>query len=295
MVRTRLATDGHRSELDGQNPGGSDSCHANAQPPRDENPSRADKTHETPSPPTEAPKDQKLVRQETKTGEAFPSSEESEQREKNTRKGKGRGRGRRATPGRGRGRGRGRKNTVPTKPDNKKPESKAVSTPSKTSASPKASPSPGTHSPPTVSPHAGHAALPHPKPMKRPSAATSGLKRPSANLEKMEEPKPDVWIQFHNMDKPLNVNNLTASQELMLERGVPHSYVPSPHEQEQLAKCEETDERPERPEPMSKTNKTQPKATVPLRKPASKSPKARGFCNLFSPWNSQLFLYLEPF
>ena len=131
--------------------------------------------------------------------------------------------------------------------------------------------------------------------MKRPSAATSGLKRPSANLEKMEEPKPDVWIQFHNMDKPLNVNNLTASQELMLERGVPHSYVPSPHEQEQLAKCEETDERPERPEPMSKTNKTQPKATVPLRKPASKSPKARGFCNLFSPWNSQLFLYLEPF
>ena len=284
MVRIRLATDGQRSELDGQRPSGSSSCYADAQPPKDENQKRADTTEETPSPPTEAPKDQKLVRQETNTGETFPSSEENEC-PKNTRKGEGRGRGRRATPGRARGRGRGRKNTE-TEPDKMKPESKAdLSTPAKTSASPKASPSPRTHSPVTVSPHAGHAAPPRSKIMKRPSAATS-MKRPSANHEKSEEPKRDVWIQFHNMDKPLNLSDLTTAQEMMLERGVPFNYVPSPHEQEQPAdRHQEVDERSE----PKDTAQPKPKAKVKcsLRKPASKSPKARG-SDFFSLWNLQL-------
>lgn len=281
MVRTRFATD---------------SGHASSQPPREENPSRVEKMDATPSPPTEVPKDQKLARQETGAGETFASSEEIERPEK--AKGEGRGRGRRATPGRGRGRGRGRKNTLPTEPDNRKPESKAVSTPSKASPVPKASPSPRTHSPVTVSPHAGHAALPRPKRMKRPSAATSSLKRPSGSHEEIAESKDDVWIQFHNMDKPLNLNNLSPSQEMMLERGVPFNYVPGPHEQEQPVHDEQADEPSE---PMnSKPNhalKMQPKATVKcsLRKPASKSPKARGSEKVSHVGTRNLFWYLESF
>ena len=190
------------------------------------------------------------------------------------------------------------KNTLPTEPDNRKPESKAVSTPSKASPVPKASPSPRTHSPVTVSPHAGHAALPRPKRMKRPSAATSSLKRPSGSHEEIAESKDDVWIQFHNMDKPLNLNNLSPSQEMMLERGVPFNYVPGPHEQEQPVHDEQADEPSE---PMnSKPNhalKMQPKATVKcsLRKPASKSPKARGSEKVSHVGTRNLFWYLESF